>query len=188
MGTLVGLNIIGVLAGVSQEIGRFLADVLGFLPPPLVVVLLSMAPILELRGAIPLGIAYYGLDWRVVFALAVLSNTLVVPFIWWLLEPIERFLRKSEKLDRGLTKLYDRTRHRSRKRIETYEEIALFFFVAVPLPGTGAWTGALITYLFDLPRRKSYAIIFVGVLVAGALTTTLTLAGVGIFDLLTGDA
>ena len=166
---------------VATALGEWLANLLDPFPNWLIILFVSMLPVLELRGSIPLGIGFLGMDWPTVLVLAIIGNLIVVPFIWWLLQPIEDLIRRWTWAGRQIDRLYHRTRHRSRKRIETYEELALFLFVAIPLPGTGAWTGALIAHLFDLPRFKSFWVIALGVLAAGIVVTAATLTGIGLF-------
>lgn len=168
----------------GARLAEWAAGALSFLPPEMVVFLLAAAPVLEVRASIPLGILYYGLPWETVFAVSAFGNLVVVPFIWWFLSPLERLLRRSARLDRLITRLFERTRRRSRRHVETYQEIALVLIVAVPLPGTGVWTGALVAYLFGLPYRKSFAFVALGVVLACTAVTALTLSGQGLFGLL----
>lgn len=161
---------------------HWLADVLSPFPDWLVVLIVAMLPIMELRGSIPLGIGVLGMPWPLVLTLSIVGNLVVIPFIWWLLQPIEDLIRRWPRAARRLDRIYSRTRRRSRKRIETYEELALFAVVVIPLPGTGAWTSALLAHLFDLPRVKAFWFIAAGILVAGllftmAMVTGMTLSG-----------
>lgn len=165
----------------AQDVAKWIADVLDPFPDWLIVMVVSMLPVAELRGGIPLGILFLDMPWYTVYVLAVAANIAVVPVIWWVLGPMERLLRKLGFMDRFLTWLFERTRRKSSKHIETYEELGLFLFVALPLPGTGAWTGALIAYLFDLPRHKSLWIIGMAVAVAGIIVLALVGGGIGIF-------
>lgn len=160
---------------------EWILDVVGSLPPPLVVFLLAMFPIAELRASIPIGLFAYQMPLAEVLVLSIAGNFLPVPFILWFLRPLERLLRRVSWMDRFLTWLFARTRNKSIEHIEQYEEAALTVFVAVPLPGTGAWTGALVAYLFDLPFRKSLFFIFLGIIGAAAIVTLLVEAGVTLF-------
>ena len=120
------------------------------LTPELAVFLTSMLPIIELRGALPLAINVFSISWPKAFLIAYVGNMIPAPFILWLLAPAVRLLSKIRIFERFFTWLFDRTRKKSNKMIERYEEIGLVAFVAIPLPGTGAWTGALIAFLFGL--------------------------------------
>ncbi len=142
--------------------------------------LISMLPVAELRGAIPLGI-YWGLFPPLVFLISILGNMVPVPFILIFLESVEKLLRKSEMLSRALDWVFERTYRKASSSVRRWEYLALIFFVAVPLPGTGAWTGSLIAYLFKFDIKKSFLAIFAGVLVAGLLVT---LASLGVFKAL----
>jgi uncharacterized membrane protein len=147
------------------------------LTPELAVFLTSMLPIIELRGALPLAINVFNINWPKAFLIAYIGNMIPVPFILWLLAPTVRLLSKLKIFDRFFTWLFDRTRKKSNKMIERYEEIGLTAFVAIPLPGTGAWTGALIAFLFGLDFKKSLLVIAIGVFIAGVIVSSLCLLG-----------
>lgn len=145
--------------------------------PELAVFITSMLPIVELRGALPLAINLYHIPWIKAFAIAYLGNCVPVPFILWLLKPMVRLLSKIGFLERFFAWLFEHTRKKSSGMIERYEEIGLLLFVAIPLPGTGAWTGALIAFLFGLDFKKSFVVIALGVFIAGVIVTCLCLLG-----------
>lgn len=147
------------------------------LTPELAVFLTSMLPIIELRGALPLAINLFNISWPKAFLIAYIGNIIPAPLILWLLGPIVRFLSRVHIFRRFFTWLFERTRKRSNRMIEKYEEIGLMAFVAIPLPGTGAWTGALIAFLFGLDFKKSLLIIAIGVFIAGVVVTCLCLLG-----------
>jgi uncharacterized membrane protein len=147
------------------------------LSPELAVFLTSMLPVIELRGALPLAINVFGVSWPKAFLIAYIGNLIPAPIILWLLGPVVNLLSKIGIFRRFFTWLFERTRKKSSKMIEKYEEIGLMAFVAIPLPGTGAWTGALIAFLFGLDYRKSLLIIAIGVLIAGVIVTSLCLLG-----------
>ncbi len=134
--------------------------------PYLYIFLISMLPFAELRGAIPLGI-YWGLSPLSVFTISIIGNMIPVPLILLFLEGIERYLRRSETISRGLDWIFERTYRKADRKVRRWEYLALIFFVAIPLPGTGAWTGSLIAYLFKFDVKKSMLAIFMGVLIAG---------------------
>lgn len=142
------------------------------------VLLLAMTPISELRGAIPLALGAYHLDPWLALPLIVAANFLPVPFILLFLRPVEDFLRQWPLWDRLMSRIFEHTRHKTQKRIERWESLALVLFVAIPLPVTGAWTGSLAAYLFGLDFKKSLAYIFLGVCIAGAIVTAAVTAGV----------
>lgn len=141
--------------------------------------LVAMLPIAELRGAIPLGI-YWGLSPILVFIIAIIGNMVPVPLILLFLEGIEKYLRKSEKMARALDWIFERTYKKADEKVRRWEYLALILFVAIPLPGTGAWTGSLIAYLFKFDIKKSMLSIFIGVLIAGLIVL---IASLGFFNI-----
>lgn len=141
--------------------------------------LTAMLPILELRASVPLGISL-GLDYRLVFVLSVVGNMLPVPFIIVLIIKIMDFLSKrSPRFAAFKTRLYSRAENKWDK-VKKWELFGLFILVAVPLPSTGAWTGALISALCGIRLRKALTAIFLGVLCSGVIVTIICL-GVGFF-------
>ncbi len=144
-------------------------------------ILLSLLPISELRLGIPLAISA-GYPPTLVFILCVLANILIIPFIFLFLDYLHhRFLHI--KIYRVLfEKIVIKTRSKIEHRIGTkWEMPALFLLVAIPLPGTGAYTGVLAAWLFKLRRRKAFVAISLGVLTAGIIVTLATL---GIYSLI----
>ncbi|ADD08410.1 small multi-drug export protein [Candidatus Aciduliprofundum boonei] len=142
--------------------------------------LVAMLPIAELRGAIPLGI-YWGLSPILVFIIAIIGNMVPVPLILLFLEGIEKYLRRSEKMARALDWIFERTYKKADEKVRRWEYLALILFVAIPLPGTGAWTGSLIAYLFKFDIKKSMLSIFIGVLIAGLIVLIASLGFLNIF-------
>lgn len=144
------------------------------------VVILSMSPISELRGAIPFAFAYK-LNLYFAIPLIIFANFIPAPFIIKFLEPVEKWMRKWEFWDSLLNKIFSYTRKKTKKSIEKWESLALIIFVAIPLPVTGAWTGSLASYLFGLDFKKSLLCIFTGICIAGVIVTSATLAGMKLF-------
>ncbi len=145
--------------------------------------LVSMVPIIELRGAIPIGYrqqdGFLGL--LVIIAVAIIGNMLPVPFIILFIKKIFAFLRKKiPKLDGIITKLENRALSKA-DTVQKYAFWGLFMFVAIPLPGTGAWTGALIAAMLDMRLKKAVPSIFLGVVTAGIILAVLTYFGVEAF-------
>lgn len=147
------------------------------LAPEIAVFITSMLPIVELRGALPLAINLFHIAWPKAFLLSFVGNLIPVPFILWLLGPAVNILSKIKPLERFFQWLFARTRRRGSEVIAKYEEIGLLAFVAIPLPMTGAWTGALIAFLFGLEFKKSILVIALGVFIAGVIVTSLCLLG-----------
>ena len=144
------------------------------------VVLVSMLPFLELRASIPLGIFVFSLPPFYVFLVAIVSNILIVPVILILFERVEKWLRRYPRWARLMDWLFERTRKRAGQKVERYEALALILFVGIPLPGTGAWTGSLIAYLFGMDIKKSFLYISAGVLIAGSLIFAMSMGALSI--------
>jgi len=143
------------------------------LPAELIVVVVSAIPVLELRGAIPVG-KLLGLTMEASFFWAIIGNMLPIFFIMKFLDPVSKFLMKhSGWFNRVMTRLFEKTRAKHSKKFAEAGAIFLIIFIAIPLPGTGAWTGALIAYLFNIPYWKSILLIFLGV-VGAAIIVSLT--------------
>lgn len=142
--------------------------------------LFSMLPVVELRGGIPFGVGL-GLDVWPAFLAAVIGNTIPVPFIIMFIRRIFKWLRQwSPGMDRLVTKLEDKA-HLKGKTVSKYKFWGLCIFVAIPLPGTGAWMGALVAAFLDMRLRQALPSIFCGVLVAGVLISALTFGVTALF-------
>ena len=135
----------------------------------------AMTPIGELRASIPLGLSILHQPWLLVFVVSVIGNMIPPVFILWLFPKISRWLMSHSKLmNRFLTWLFERTRKKTRDKIEKYGDLALIIFVAIPLPNTGAWTGTLAAWLFGIPMKRALPNVFYGVLIAGVIVTLIT--------------
>jgi uncharacterized membrane protein len=142
------------------------------LPGPLAVVVLAMLPIIELRGAIPVAQEVFGMSRFEAYWWAVLGNTLPIPFILWLLPPVAGWAERHwDWLHRVIDRLSGYSERRHSKRFDRFRDFALITFVAIPLPVTGAWSGALASYVFGVEKRKALGLIVVGVLIAGIVVT-----------------
>jgi len=130
---------------------------------------MSMVPVVELRGAIPLGIAA-GLPAWAVYIAAVLGNMVPVPFILLLLRRVFALLRRVPWLGEKVEWL-ERRAHLKGRMVRKYRLLGLVLLVAVPLPGTGAWTGALVADVLDIRAKTAVPAITLGVLIAGVLVT-----------------
>ena len=143
-------------------------------------ILVSMVPIVELRGGIPFGVAL-GLPVWAAYLAAIIGNILPVPFILVYIRRIFQWMRrKLPKLNRVVDSL-EKKAHLKGRTVTKYKYLGLLLFVAVPLPGTGAWTGALAAAFLNMPLRKALPSIFAGVLVAGAAVSILTLGVESLF-------
>lgn len=136
--------------------------------------LVSMVPVVELRGAIPFGHNVLGLGIWTTFFASVLGNLAPVPFIIVYIRRIFQWLRRNfPSLDRLVDKL-ERKAHLKGKRVTKYKYLGLMLFVAIPLPGTGAWTGALAAAFLDMPLRRALPSIALGVMTAGVVISALS--------------
>ncbi len=140
------------------------------------VLIISSLPIVELRGSLPVAINLFNMPWYWALFLAILGTMLPVPFLLLFLEKLSQLVSKTDKGRRFVIWLFQRTRRRG-GLIERYERIGLALFVAIPLPFTGAWTGSLCAFLFGLSFRYSLISIFIGVVIAGVIITSLSLLG-----------
>ncbi len=144
-----------------------------FLGKLLMTFLISMVPVVELRGAIPIGVAH-GLPFWWAIPVAIVGNLVPVPFIIIFIKKIFAWLRTKSK---WLNDLVTRLENRAISKIDTvkkYQFWGLFMFVAIPLPGTGAWTGALIAAMMDMDLKDAWPSITLGVITAGAIVAFVT--------------
>lgn len=144
----------------------------------LVVIIISALPVTELRGALPVGIRLFQLPWYQAFFLAVIGNMLPVPFLLLFLQSLFKTIRRTDPGRRLVNSLLRHTRRHS-AIVEKYGIIGLMLLVAVPLPGTGAWTGSMVAFLLGLSWHRALLSITVGVLVSGVIVTALSLLGWG---------
>ena len=135
--------------------------------------LVSMVPVIELRGAIPIGVGA-GLNAWAAMITAVIGNMVPVPFIIIFIRKIFTWLRtKSDKLEKWVSRMETRAEGKWEK-VQKYEILGLVVLVAIPLPGTGAWTGALIAALMDMRLKNAFPAILLGVIIAGFIVTAIT--------------
>jgi uncharacterized membrane protein len=131
----------------------------------------SMLPIIELRGAIPLGAAF-GLPWWQNYLIAVAGNMLPIPIILLFVKSVLNWMAKCrvKLFNKIANKMFEKA-EKNRGKIEKYAFWGLTLFVAIPLPATGAWTGTLVAALFDMKFWKSILAALIGVLIAGVVMT-----------------
>lgn len=135
--------------------------------------LVSMVPVVELRGGIPFGVAL-GLPVWAAYLSAVIGNILPVPFILVYIRRIFQWMRRRMPRFNSLVDRLERKAHLKGRLVTRYQYWGLLLFVAVPLPGTGAWTGALAAAFLDMPLRRALPSIFAGILIAGIAISILT--------------
>lgn len=146
----------------------------------LYVLFLSMVPIIELRGAIPLG-AFLNLPLWSNYLVSVIGNFLPVPFILLFIRYILEWMKKTKHFARIALWLEEKA-ERGSEKVQKYASLGLFLFVAIPLPGTGAWTGALVAALMRMKMKYALPSILGGVLAAGAIMSLASYGVVGIFS------
>ena len=129
---------------------------------------IAALPVLELRGAIPYGVAN-GLPYFGVLAVSVIGNMLPVPFIILFVRKIFDWMKKKSKFLAGIAEKLEKRAENKMDVIEKYEMLGLFILVAIPLPGTGAWTGSLISAFLGLRLKNAFPMILLGVLTAGVI-------------------
>lgn len=140
--------------------------------PQLVILMVAAAPISELRGAIPLAMKVYGLSPWNAFWLAVIGNIIPVIFILWLLGWVSDYLSNHfYYFNRFFAWLFDRTRRKHTRSFEIWGSLALVIFVAIPLPLTGGWSGAVAAFIFGIPYKKALPLISLGIAIAGVIVT-----------------
>ena len=145
--------------------------------PQIITFLISMIPLLELRGSIIVAGSILRLPFLETFIAAVIGNMLPIPFILLFIEKIFAWMKKVN----GLKKFPDWIEAKAMKKseqIEKYGYLGLFLFVAIPLPGTGAWTGSLLAVLFGMKPKKSLLFIFFGVLTAGIVMSLVSFGAI----------
>lgn len=146
------------------------------IPKELIVIIISALPIVELRGALPVAINLFHMPWYWAFCLSVIGNLLPVPILLLFFESLARLASKVEVGRKLVNWVLERTR-RQGELIQRYERIGLILFVAIPLPVTGAWTGSIAAFLLGIKFNYAFFSIFCGLIIAGAIVTSLCLLG-----------
>ena len=150
--------------------------------------LLAMAPISELRGAIPFAIAQ-GMPWYFALPFAVFMNAMVAPVCWIFLSTLHLFfLKLAEKpffswYKKFFDSFVERARRKLHRGVEKWGWLGIAIFVAIPLPITGAWTGTLGAWVLGLSRPRTMIAVILGVVVAGAVVTAVVILGIQALNL-----
>lgn len=153
-------------------------DALTFLGEEVALFIVAMLPLIELRGSVILGAAM-NMHWLTVFVVSVIGNMLPIPFLLLFGRKILDWLKTVPFLSKFAT-AYEEKLIRKADEIRTAILWGLFLFVAIPLPGTGAWSGVLVSTFLGVPPKKALPIIFLGVLTAGVI---MTVGSYGLFGL-----
>lgn len=164
----------------AESIAQFFIENLGGkVSSEIIAFIISMLPVLELRGGL-IAAKLLDIEFAKAFVICFLGNLLPIPFILFFIRKIFNWLKKFKKINVMIDKLEARS-IRKADGVKKYRLFGLFIFVAIPLPGTGAWTGALIADLLDIRVRHSFPAIAAGVLCAGGIMSLLTYAIPGVF-------
>lgn len=142
------------------------------IPAELTIFIVSLFPILEIRGGM-IAAKLLEVDFFKAFAICYVGNMLPIPFILLFIRRIFRFLRRFSFMNRIIDRL-EAKGEKNREKVLRYKAWGLLTFVAIPIPGTGGWTGALIAALLDLRMKKALPIIALGVFIAGLIMSLLT--------------
>lgn len=143
-------------------------------------ILMAMVPVIELRGAIPFGVAA-GISVKQALICAIIGNLIPIPFILLFLRRVFIWMRK---ISPGFENLVEKLELRAKRKkgiVDKYEIIGLIILVAIPLPGTGAWTGALVATVLDIRMRRALPAITIGVIIAGIVVSVVTYGGFAVF-------
>ncbi len=153
----------------------------GAIPKELIIFIISMFPVLELRGGM---IAAKLLDVELIkaFVICYLGNIIPIPFILLFIRRIFQFLKRFKKIGGVIEKLEIRSMRKSEK-VKRWRNWGLLAFVAIPLPGTGGWTGALIAALLDIRIKNSFPVIALGVLIANLIMSIFSYGLLGLIGL-----
>jgi uncharacterized membrane protein len=150
----------------AEQLAEFFKDKI---PAELAIFVISLLPILELRGGM-VAAAVLGIDFWLAFPICVIGNMLPIPFELIFIRRILSWLKKTKMFSKMAIKLEEKAQKKANdKAILKYKHWGLFLFVAIPLPGTGAWTGGLVADILDLRIRKALPIITLGVITAGII-------------------
>lgn len=160
------------MQGICETLQQFLTA--HGIPDWLVVFIISLCPILECRLGMFTAIVLLQMNPFVGFIISFLGNILPIPFILLLINWIFEILKKVPVINKIVYWLEDKTL-KKKDKIDKYGIWGLLLFVAIPLPGTGGWTGALLASLLHLDKKKSFGVIAIGVFIAGLIITVLSL-------------
>ncbi|MGN0468179.1 MAG: COG2426 family protein [Acutalibacteraceae bacterium] len=157
----------------SQSIAEYLVNSLdGKLSAELIAFIISLLPILELRGGL-IAAKLLNIEFAKAFVICYIGNMLPIPFILLFIRKIFNYLKRYKKINKLIEKLEMRSVRKADK-VKKYRLWGLLLLVAIPLPGTGAWTGALVADLFDIRIKHSLPVIAAGVLIAGLIMSALS--------------
>jgi uncharacterized membrane protein len=143
----------------------------------ILVFLISLMPILELRGGL-IAAAILKLNPLISYIICIIGNILPIPFILMFLTPIFNKMKKTKRF-KGLVEKLEKKAHSKKDAFEKGEFLALILFVGIPLPGTGAWTGALIASVFGMDKKKAMLAILIGIIIASIIMMIISFGFIG---------
>ena len=149
----------------------------------ILIIAITFLPFLELRASIPYGILFLKMYWLPVFVIAVITNIILGPIVYFFLDKIMPIFLRIKIIDKIYQKYVEKTQKKIHKYVEKYGEAAVAIFIGIPLPGSGSYSGALAAYLIGLGYKKFIIANIIGVLIAGIVVTIITLTGATVFDL-----
>lgn len=146
-----------------------------------------MSPFSELRGALPLALLHYHLNFIPAFLISITGNILIalllLLFLYYCLEySLKYFSQHLPFFNKTVYWFLSKTRQRHQTKFDLWKDFALVILVAIPLPFTGAWTGSLAAYAFGVPIRRAFYLISIGVIIAGLIVSFLTFQGIYFFN------
>ncbi|MGG7144206.1 COG2426 family protein [Clostridium nigeriense] len=156
----------------TDSLINWFTSTLNFMPKELIAFIISMVPILELRGGL-IAASLLGIGVINAIVICILGNIVPIPFILFFITPIFNWMKKTKLFRPMVEKLEKKSMDKS-EQIQKYEFWGLALFVGIPLPGTGAWTGALIAALLGIKTKKASLAIFVGLLIATVIMTIIS--------------
>ncbi len=147
------------------------------LPPPLVIMILAFSPVGEVRVSVPVAMLHYDMGWGEAIVWSLAGNLAVAPAATYVYRGLEAIFRRWQRGALWLDRVYARTRRKQNARIEKLEEAAVAAFIAVPVPGSGAWSGVLVAHVFGLRWKKAWSYYYAGVVASTFLVTMLVVTG-----------
>lgn len=159
---------------------EIISNILEFLTIELTVLLTAALPVIELRGAIPVGISL-GLSPLHATIISLIGSMIPVPFILFTIRPIFNYLKDTRLFRKLVNKLTDRSLNNNGGRMQKYGVWGLVLIVAIPLPGTGVWSGSLAAALLDMRFKWAFPAILVGNIIAAIIIMTVSDGVIGVF-------
>ena len=143
----------------------------------------SLLPIIELRGGIPLAV-YRGISIYSAFIICVMANYFVIPLVFFFLDHLHGIFMQNRYYNKIFNKYIENKRDLLEKHIDTkWEFFALILLVGIPLPITGAYTGTLLAWVFEIPRKRAYLALTIGIIIAGIIVSLVVLFGIKTLDI-----